>query len=512
MTHYQGLRTAGPLFGVAVILSVISSDPLSAQVGHSFTIEQGEGFPVAVTSGGAKYEDDLFTYHEVLTIPQERVRKHARLSEPTVFTMDEEGFLYVVDVGNHRIARFDSEGRFVRGFGAEGEEVGEFMTPILQSVEEGIVTIYDMRIDRVTRFTTEGALIDTLGVPMFHFPFTPIPERPTVSDVYRAQNEAEAFDRTHMMQPVGLFERPGGGWIVPEVSFRPRGDAIARAVIYDTALDTVAVIDSRPVRSGTTVVIRVGGRGGVSAGTRAGMSRPGSPQAGRTSSGGSVMARERHRLPFAPLPVAHYVPGRGIVLTTGEEPLLEWFDLEGNPLGQVRIDIPPTEITAGDEEAFEADWRRALLEVTAIEGERKRSRSPNRPPRNRRELMEMMKTVSARGRLESMKRYMTLPRTRAYWDHLFVDGAGYTWLRVPEVYHWGGGAVRHRYWIISPEGEFLGSTMTPPTMPTINFQEQFRAVPMAQGHFMGVTKDESTGTWRLTVYRVSPAVPGLAWP
>ncbi len=494
------------------MVTVIACVSVVAQEGHLFTTEQVEGIPVAVTSGGAKYAGELFTYEEVMTIRQERVRKRALLSDPTVFTMDEEGFLFVVDAGNHRIAVFDHEGDFVRGFGAEGEEIGEFMTPILQSVEEGVVTIYDMRIDRVTRFTTEGALIDTLGVPMFHFPFTPIPERPSVSDVYRAQNEADEFDRTHLMQPVGLFERPGGGWIVPEVSFRPRGDAITRAVVYDADLDTVAVMESESVRSGTTVVIRVGGRQTGPGTTRPGMAPSGTPPARRSSTGGSVMARERHRLPFAPLPVARYVPGRGIVLTTGEEPVLEWFDLDGTPISRVRIDALPDEITAEDETDFEVGWRRALQEVTNEERARERSRSQNRPPRNRRELMEMMETISARGRLESMKRYMTLPRTKAFWDHLFVDEAGFTWLRVPDEYHWGSGAVRHRYWILSPEGEFLGTTLTPPTMPTVNFQEQFRAVPLAHGHFMGITSDESTGTWRLTVYRVTPAVSGLSWP
>lgn len=488
----KDMRTGRRFLGLAALLAVIASLTAAAQEGHRFTTEQVEGIPVAVTTGGAKFEGDLFTYEEVLTIPQVRVRKRALLSDPTVFTMDEEGSLFVVDAGNHRIAVFDREGRFVRGFGAEGEEIGEFMTPILQSVDEGVVTIYDMRIDRVTRFTTEGALIDTLGVPMFHFPFTPIPERPSVSDVYRAQNEAEEFERIHMMQPVGLFERPGGGWVVPEVSFRPRGDAIARAVVYDADLDTVAVMETGPVRSGTTVVIRAGGREGASA--------------------GNVLARERHQLPFAPLPAARYVPGRGIVLTTGEDPVLEWFDLDGTPLSRVRLDVRPAEITAADEEAFETGWLRALQEVAGEERARRRSRPQNRPPRNRREMMEMMETISARGRLESMKRYMTLPRSRAFWDHLFVDGSGFIWLRVPDEYHWGGGAVRHRYRILSPEGEFLGSTLTPPTMPTGNFQEQFRAVPLAHGHFMGITRDAPTGTWRLTVYRVTPAVPGLSWP
>ncbi len=511
MSINRGIRAAMLLFVLGLPLGGAGLVSFLQQEEHLFRTIESDGVRIAVTTGGPKYAGELFNYEEVLTIPQERVRKRALLSDPTVFTMDEEGFLYVVDAGNHRLAVFDPEGDFVRAFGKEGEEIGQFMTPILQSVEDGIVTIYDMQIDRVTRFTTDGALIDTIGVPMFHFPFTPIPKNPTVSDYYRAQDEAEEFERTHIMQPVGIFERPGGGWVVPEVSFRPRGNALTRAIIYDADLDTVAVVDSEPVRSGTTVVIRLGGRrsdsGRASPGMRSGM-QPGTP-----SSTGSVMAREPHRLPFAPFPAVRYVPGRGIVLTTGEEPVLEWYDLNGNLTGRVSIEVPPTPVTPEDEQRFEKGFRDALVTTETDDRETRRAeRNLNQRPRNRREMMEMMEAISVRGRLESMKRYMTLPKTKAFWDHLFVDDSGCTWLRVPERYNWGPEAVQHRYWIVSPEGEFLGTTLTPPTMPVGNFQEQFRAVPLEHGHFMSVALDVATGTWRLTVYRVTSAIPGFSYP
>ncbi len=503
MSIYRGISVAALLIILALPLGGGVLISLLPQEEHAFRTVDIEGIPVAITTGGPKYEGELFIYEEMLTIPQERVKKRARLSDPTVFTMDEDGFIYVVDSGKHRVAVFDPEGKFVRDFGKEGEESGEFMTPILQSVEGGIVTIYDMQIDRVTRFTTDGALIDTTSVPMFRFPFTPIPKNPTVSDIYRAQDEAEEFERTHIMQPVGLFERPGGGWIVPEVSFRYRGDARSRAVLYNADLDTVAVVNSDQVRSGTTVVIRLGGRGGGSGRMPSRMS----------SSTGSVMAREPHRLPYAPLPAVRYVPGRGIVVTTGEGPVLEWYNLDGDLIGRVRIETPPAPVTPEDERLFDQGFRKALIATEEQSRETRRTeRDLNRRPRNRREMMEMMEMVSTRGRLESMKRYMTLPRTRAFWDHLFVDDAGYTWLRVPGTYSWEPEAIRHRYWIVSPEGEFLGSTLAPPTMSSRNFQEQFRAVPLEHGHFMSVTMDESTGTWRLTVYRLTSAVPEFSYP
>ena len=109
MSINRGARAALLLFVFGLPLGGAGLISLLPQQEHLFRTMESDGVPVAVTTGGPKYSGELFTYEEVLTIPQERVRKRAILSDPTAFTMDEEGFFYVVDTGNHRLVVFEHQ-------------------------------------------------------------------------------------------------------------------------------------------------------------------------------------------------------------------------------------------------------------------------------------------------------------------------------------------------------------------------------------------------------------------
>ena len=52
---------------------------------------------------------------------------------PSDITVDEEGNVYVLDSGNHRIQKFDSEGNFLASFGRHGQGPGDFQYP--QSID-----------------------------------------------------------------------------------------------------------------------------------------------------------------------------------------------------------------------------------------------------------------------------------------------------------------------------------------------------------------------------------------
>ena len=72
---------------------------------------------------------------------------------PTDIATDENGFVYVVDSGNHRIQIFEDTGKFVQSWGQLGSNAGEFKTPLCIAVDEdGNIYISDSENSRVQHF------------------------------------------------------------------------------------------------------------------------------------------------------------------------------------------------------------------------------------------------------------------------------------------------------------------------------------------------------------------------
>lgn len=81
---------------------------------------------------------------------------------PNGVYLDEKGYLYVVDTGNHRIQKFNSSGKFVMQFGKNGEYEGEFASPsdITQIGEYLYITDTDNK--RIVVFDVSGNYINTI--------------------------------------------------------------------------------------------------------------------------------------------------------------------------------------------------------------------------------------------------------------------------------------------------------------------------------------------------------------
>ncbi|MXY31495.1 MAG: 6-bladed beta-propeller [Gammaproteobacteria bacterium] len=71
--------------------------------------------------------------------------------------------LWVLDTGQRRVFRFDTEGRLVVAFGRQGNGPGELLWPSAMRVDS-VVTIPDMRQVRVSRFTLDGEHLETRRV------------------------------------------------------------------------------------------------------------------------------------------------------------------------------------------------------------------------------------------------------------------------------------------------------------------------------------------------------------
>jgi hypothetical protein len=76
---------------------------------------------------------------------------------PTAMAFDEEGFIYVLDSGNHRIQKFDADGTYVATIGNKGQGPGEFQFP--QSIDvdsSGMLYVSESMNRRIQILSPEG--------------------------------------------------------------------------------------------------------------------------------------------------------------------------------------------------------------------------------------------------------------------------------------------------------------------------------------------------------------------
>jgi uncharacterized protein (TIGR03663 family) len=86
-----------------------------------------------------------------------------QLLTPRNLAIGPDGRLYVTDSGNHRIQLFDSDGRFLYGWGTFGAEPGQFHEPWGIAVDENFVYVADTWNHRVQKFTHDGEFVALFG-------------------------------------------------------------------------------------------------------------------------------------------------------------------------------------------------------------------------------------------------------------------------------------------------------------------------------------------------------------
>ena len=80
--------------------------------------------------------------------------------------VDRLGSVYVSDVGNHRVQKFDGEGNFISQWGGQGTGAGEFDWPAGIAVDErGDVYVVDEKNNRIQKFDPDGGFVTQWGGP-----------------------------------------------------------------------------------------------------------------------------------------------------------------------------------------------------------------------------------------------------------------------------------------------------------------------------------------------------------
>ena len=76
----------------------------------------------------------------------------------------ENGDLFVVDCGHHRVLRFSQDGEFLSSFGCEGAEPGQFLFPFDIAVgSHDTLYVVDFQGNRVQRFSSAGEFLGSAG-------------------------------------------------------------------------------------------------------------------------------------------------------------------------------------------------------------------------------------------------------------------------------------------------------------------------------------------------------------
>jgi len=162
-----------------------------------------------------------------------------------------------------------------------------------------------------------------------------------------------------------------------------------------------------------------------------------------------------------------------MLLSTGVEPVLWWYNLDGTLHRKVSLDLPKTSVT---EEDKAANIARLDERIEETEGLRKES-------------------------LISTRKNLIFPETKAYWSSVSVDDIEYIWLRIPESREEreqaGGGYAYH---VLSPEGEYLGVTRSP------------AAGRIVRGHLLDIVTDPDTDEEVPTVWQLVPQPEGFKYP
>jgi len=399
---------------VSVLVLTTSSGFLKQE--HTFRVFDEDGVTVAETSGGPKYDTELFSFERLARIHEDENRPESLMGNPSSdkSRMGEDGSVFVTDVKYNRILRFDAAGEYLNGIGGQGQGPGEYLGPRLLSTDDGTVTIWDPMLNRTSFYRYDGTFL-----------------------------ESEQHFGRRSLAIYGLYRGTGGELVHLEyrTEFEGRRAYVYHsyfATIYSTEHDTIATLVAGPVK-------------------------------GHYQIGGWICWRL-----FTGFPSATYHPDRGIIMTTGNEPVFKYYRLDGTLSRIVRLNIPAEPVTRRERRAW-AVAERHMLEQTPPEG------------------LSME---------QERLRHVEFNDPKGFWTDVTVDHNGFIWAAQPGDTFRGmtGTGMTYEHLVFSPEGEYLGITNLP------------GASAISRGHLI-TRQDNEAGTGiELVVYRIVPAVPGLEFP
>lgn len=171
-----------------------------------------------------------------------------RLRDPVGLGIAPNGELYVADKGNRRIQVFDIDGRFLRGFAVVSR--GKSVAPVDVAIDAAGKAVYvtGNSNHRVMAFTPAGAFVREWGGEGENRGEYRYPGTVAVGGDGRVYAVDILNTRVQVFEPGGRGLFQVGEWgVLPGRLFRPKGvalDGAGRVYVSDSYLDVVQVFDS----------------------------------------------------------------------------------------------------------------------------------------------------------------------------------------------------------------------------------------------------------------------------
>ena len=111
------------------------------------------------------YKTGNIRFVQELVLDDESMPEDLFFERPTSVVCDQDENIYVLDSDANNIKKFDSNGRFIKTIGREGQGPGEFNRPYYLTYSKDRLVVWDLMNRRLCAFTPEGKFIKSSNIP-----------------------------------------------------------------------------------------------------------------------------------------------------------------------------------------------------------------------------------------------------------------------------------------------------------------------------------------------------------
>jgi DNA-binding beta-propeller fold protein YncE len=154
-------NSGGPLLNLqGQVVGVVSSRVVGTNI---------EGLGRAISANTVKVYLDGLQEREIIKpapVSEAAVKPSGailRTLASSFIALDDSGAVYVTDTANHRVQKFDRNGRFWLMWGAQGSSNGQFESPSGIIIDRGAVYVVDTGNHRIQKFAPDGRFVTKWG-------------------------------------------------------------------------------------------------------------------------------------------------------------------------------------------------------------------------------------------------------------------------------------------------------------------------------------------------------------